>query len=101
MICLQAQESKRSDRIYQSVKGSEAVVSARDQSWQRCLDTSFSLFTQLSRTDDGMKSTLGRSSCIDCLFELFWVEKLRNHVLKHVLELMKVFIYFFSYYNVS
>jgi len=51
------------------------------------------LFTEfLSIADDGRSLVLHSSTCIDCLFDLFWEEGLRSRVLKHILELMKVFI---------
>lgn len=76
VVCVQAQESKRAETAI---------------NWHSCMEISINLFSEfLLRADVGNKSILGSSMCIDCLFELFWEEKLRNHVLKHVLDLMKV-----------
>ncbi|XP_031393123.1 BEACH domain-containing protein B isoform X2 [Punica granatum] len=76
VVCVQAQESRRS----------KSAVN-----WHRCMEISISLFTEfLSRADVGNKFILESFTSIDCLFELFWEEKLRNHVLKHVLDLMKI-----------
>ncbi|KAK4792509.1 hypothetical protein SAY86_022944 [Trapa natans] len=76
VICVQAQESKRSETAL---------------NWQSCMEYSINLLSEFfSRADVGIKAILGSSMCIDCLFELFWEEKLRNHVLNNVLDLMKI-----------
>lgn len=76
VVCVQAQESRKSETAL---------------SWHSCMEFSINLLSEfLSRADAGSMAILGSSTCIDCLFELFWEEKLRNYVLKHVLDLMKV-----------
>ncbi|XP_077215298.1 binding protein isoform X2 [Tasmannia lanceolata] len=61
------------------------------KNWVRCLEDSMELFTEyLSIADDAKSLVLHNSKCIDCLFDLFWEEKLRRHVLEHILGLMKL-----------
>ncbi|KAM6596704.1 hypothetical protein CsatA_007228 [Cannabis sativa] len=102
VACLQAQESKRFQSIGSSVEGNAIdVVSsytqqmpneqAIGQCWFKCLDISMELFTAIfSAADDARSLILHSSACIDCLFDLFWEERLRNNVLKYILELLKI-----------
>ena len=43
-----------------------------------------------SIADDARSLVLHSSTCIDCLFDLFWEESLRNKVFKYIFDLMKV-----------
>jgi hypothetical protein len=104
VACIQAQESRRFGNTSPSVESNyaEAVQTLCCQksdpheivqSWIKCMNTSMELFTEfLSIADDGRSLVLHSSACVDCLFDLFWEEGLRSRVLKHILELMKVFI---------
>ena len=105
IACIQAQESKRFGNIDPSAEGdvTEMVPSYSRQrsnlcdtarSWLKCMDTSVELFMEFfSATDDTRSLVLHNSACVDCLFDLFWEEGLRNNVLKYILELMKVSCY--------
>ncbi|KAH7524781.1 hypothetical protein FEM48_Zijuj06G0155600 [Ziziphus jujuba var. spinosa] len=78
VACIQAEESRRFDSLETA------------QNWLRCMETSMGLFMKFfSIADDARSLVLHSSACIDCLFDLFWEESLRNHVLKHILDLMK------------
>lgn len=81
VACIQAEESRRFDSLETA------------QNWLRCMETSMGLFMKFfSIADDARSLVLHSSACIDCLFDLFWEESLRNHVLKHILDLMKVYL---------
>lgn len=107
VACIQAQESKRLRNISPSsrsdlIKMLPSHIHWKDdlpeatQSWLKCIETSIELFTEfVTVADDGKSLVLNSSTCIDCLFDLFWEEGLRSHVLKHVIELMKVPFYAF------
>ncbi|XP_062098924.1 BEACH domain-containing protein B isoform X2 [Humulus lupulus] len=100
VACLQAQESKRFGNIGFEGNATDEVPSytqqkpnlqAIAQSWLKCLDISMELFTAIfSAADDARSLILHSSACIDCLFDLFWEERLRNNVLKYILELLKI-----------
>ncbi|GMI77267.1 hypothetical protein HRI_001396000 [Hibiscus trionum] len=61
------------------------------QSWTEGIETCMELFTEFfSVADEARSLILHDSPCIDCLFELFWEEGYRKHVLKYILDLMKV-----------
>lgn len=103
VACIQAQES-RSGKTGPSVESNyaEAVQTLCHQksdsdevaqSWIKCIKTSMELFTEfLSIADDARSFVLRSSTCIDCLFDLFWEEGLRSLVLEHMLGLMKVLV---------
>ncbi|XP_037496380.1 BEACH domain-containing protein B [Jatropha curcas] len=56
-----------------------------------CMGTCMALFTEFfSIADDAKSLVLHDSTCIDSLFDLFWEEGLRNVVLSHILDLMKI-----------
>ncbi|KAJ1424747.1 WD40/YVTN repeat-like-containing domain superfamily [Sesbania bispinosa] len=102
VACVQAQESRRSGSMDPSYvnSGMEILVSVQDQ--QKCSSEeavqSFScmkmcmeFFTKfLASAEDGRSLILHNSTCIDCLFELFWIEGLRDDVLRHILDIMKI-----------
>lgn len=101
VACVQAQEHRRSGNIIsseinsaegnqsQSYQGHDSRETA--QSCLTCLETIVELFTEFfSIGDDAKNLVLRNSTTIDCLFDLFWEESLRSHVLKHILELIKV-----------
>uniref|UniRef100_A0A2P2MSL5 Uncharacterized protein n=1 Tax=Rhizophora mucronata TaxID=61149 RepID=A0A2P2MSL5_RHIMU len=61
------------------------------QSWLGCMQACMELFTEfVSVGEDARSHVLHNCSCIDFLFDLFWEEDMRNNVLKHILELMKI-----------
>lgn len=104
VACIQAQESRKFGNISPFVDSNvigmipshaQQTVDSHEtaQKWLRCMETSMGLFMKFfSVADDARILVLHSSSCIDCLFDLFWEESLRNHVLKHILELMKVYL---------
>ena len=59
-------------------------------SWHKSVETCLELFAEYFVTDDAKIYILHSSACIDCLFDLFWEEDLRNRMLKYILDLMKV-----------
>ncbi|KAF6143571.1 hypothetical protein GIB67_029740 [Kingdonia uniflora] len=78
-----------------SVQAQELVRSGNlipnDRSWLTCVEASLELFSEyLSIADDAKNLVLHNSACIDCLFDLFWEERLRKHALAHILDLMKL-----------
>ncbi|XAR62071.1 hypothetical protein NMG60_11016666 [Bertholletia excelsa] len=102
VACVLEQESKRSSSRDPCVDSSntEAVPtqgfsipgsSETTQSWYKCVETSMEFFVEyLSTTDDAKFSVLQSSTCVDCLFELFWEKGLRNRVLEHIFDLIKI-----------
>lgn len=73
----------------QSYDMSNSIFSV--QNLHKSVEIIMEIFAQFfSSTDDEKSCVLCNSSCIDCLFDLFWEEALRNHVLSYILELMKV-----------
>lgn len=102
VACIQAQESRRSGNIGPSIESNyaEATQAQSHQksdskeiahSWIKCMETSMELLMEfLLVADDARSLVLHSSTCIDCLFDLFWEEGLRSRVLKHILELMKI-----------
>ncbi|XP_022773061.1 BEACH domain-containing protein B-like isoform X4 [Durio zibethinus] len=102
VACILAQESKRSGNMspviennhlkgvtphgHQRLDSTETV-----HSWTKCMETCMELFMEFfSVADDARNLVLRDSTCIDCLFELFWEEGLRDHVLRYILDLMKI-----------
>lgn len=81
VACIQVYESKRRREFGNST--SEEIV----QSWHASLELFRKYF---SATEDSRNLILHSSSCVDCLFDLFWEEKLRDRVLVYILDLMKV-----------
>nr|POF26456.1 beach domain-containing protein b [Quercus suber] len=102
VVCIQAQESRRSGNMGSSIEVNYAEETQTQshqksdsheiaQSWIKCMETSMELLTEfLLVADDARSLVLHSSTCIDCLFDLFWEEGLRSRVLKHILELMKI-----------
>lgn len=85
VACTQVYESKRRREF--GISTSEEIV----QSWHASLETCLELFGKyFSATEDARSLILHSSSCIDCLFDLFWEENLRDRVLVYILDLMKV-----------
>ncbi|KAM7253246.1 hypothetical protein ACFE04_025864 [Oxalis oulophora] len=81
VACIQAQEVRRPGD----------VDSEKSESWRKCMKTCIELFMEFfSVTDDSRNYILHNTTCIDYLFELFWEEGLRNCVLRHVIDLMKI-----------
>ncbi|KAL6995197.1 hypothetical protein U1Q18_005332 [Sarracenia purpurea var. burkii] len=93
VACILAQESERpgNPNTYSESNVEEVPAQSFDRTWYKSMETSLELFREyLLLTDDAKSSVLHSSTSIDCLFELFWEKRLRNHVLTHILDLMKI-----------
>ncbi|KAL1821830.1 hypothetical protein ACET3Z_016699 [Daucus carota] len=92
IACIQVHESKRLDHNYaESESVGKPTLQEMVQNWYASLETCMELFGKYySTTEDAKILILRSSSCIDCLFELFWEENLRERVLAYVLDLMKI-----------
>lgn len=103
VACVQAQESRRLGSMESSSEnsGMEALASVQDQhtcnspeavqSCYNCMKMCMEFFaTVLAAAEDTWSLILHSFTCIDCLFDLFWVEGLRDDVLRHILDLMKI-----------
>lgn len=95
VACVQAQESKRSGNLSPPIHGYQRSDSCETaQGWHECVEMCMELFMEFcSIADDARSLVLRNSTCIDCLFDLFWEEGFRNNVLKYILDLMKVSLY--------
>lgn len=91
--CIQAQEAKHSeiaDRAFVT-RYHKSDLPEIVQSRPKCMEACMELFVEFWTLVDGARSlVLHDSTCIDCLFDLFWEESLRNGVLSYILDLMKV-----------
>lgn len=101
VVCIQAQELRRSRKTGPSLGSKETVVPAHRaqesdssdtaQNWQKSMETAMNIFSEYLSSDDEAKlSILVGSTSVDCLFDLFWEEDLRRCVLNHILDLMKI-----------
>ncbi|KAJ6709641.1 hypothetical protein OIU74_010693, partial [Salix koriyanagi] len=99
VACIQAEECRRSGNTSPSLEskslplhgGQRPNSKKMGQSWFACLDTCMGLFTKFfSIADDAGSLVLCDWTCIDCLFDLFWEEGMRNHVFESILDLMKL-----------
>nr|XP_011458851.1 PREDICTED: BEACH domain-containing protein lvsC isoform X3 [Fragaria vesca subsp. vesca] len=100
VACIQSQESRRSSNIIPSVDsdvGDMVPCHKRSNShettqrWIKCMETTMELYMEFfSTVEDARNLVLHSSECIGRLFDLFWEEGLRNKVLKHILDLMKI-----------
>ncbi|KAG4194047.1 hypothetical protein ERO13_A06G031500v2 [Gossypium hirsutum] len=100
VACILAQESKQSSNI-SFVTDNNYLEGFPSNGLQRFdsreifiiegTETCMEIFKEFFSVADDVKSLiLHDSTCIDCLFELFWEEGYKNHVLKYILDLMKV-----------
>ncbi|MED6165352.1 hypothetical protein PIB30_098747, partial [Stylosanthes scabra] len=103
VACVQGQESRRSrilkpSNVTSSMELSPLVhdqyksnMSESVQSWFNCMKLCLEFFSKFSEAvEDPRSLILHNFTCIDCLFNLFWVEGLRQDVLRHILDLMKI-----------
>lgn len=91
VMCIQAKES-RSESLPHLVE-EKSHSHEVNQTWFQCTEIFMELLSAyLAVADDGRISILHSHACIDCLFELFWEKSLRDHVMKYILELMKVIL---------
>lgn len=100
LACTQARESRKSlcvDPLLESSDDSGVLVDSphnkshsEDCSFE-CVETCIGIFSEFfSSTDDAKVYVLRSSVCVDCLFELFWEKAVRNNVMKHIIDLMKI-----------
>lgn len=74
---------------YQSYDLSSSLFTV--QNLHKSVEMTLEIFAQFfSSTDDARSCILCNSACMDCLFDLFWEEALRNWILSYILELMKI-----------
>lgn len=95
VACIQAQESRRYESTTlpsDSIQISQRVGPYEKlQKWHKSIKTLIELFQEyISTTEDAKYFVLCSSTCVDCLFDLFWEKDLRKDVLTHILDLMKV-----------
>ncbi|KAL0689845.1 hypothetical protein Bca4012_089523 [Brassica carinata] len=99
LACTQARESRKSlcvDPLLESSDSGVLVDSPHKKShsedcWFECVETCIGIFSEFfSSTDDAKVYVLRSSVCVDCLFELFWEKAVRNNVMKHIIDLMKI-----------
>ncbi|KAI4337584.1 hypothetical protein L6164_015981 [Bauhinia variegata] len=100
VACIQAKEFRRLGNSYIENSCTEIVSPEYQQkcdsqetvqSWCSCIRLCMELFAEfLLVAEDGRSFILHTSACIDCLFDLFWEEGLRNDVLRNILDLMMI-----------
>nr|KJB29367.1 hypothetical protein B456_005G097000 [Gossypium raimondii]KJB29368.1 hypothetical protein B456_005G097000 [Gossypium raimondii] len=102
VACILAHESKMSGNMGPVIDndylegvlshGHQRLYSSQtSQCWIKCMETCMELFAEFFLVaDDARTLVLHDSTCIDCLFELFWEEGLRNQVFRYILDLMKI-----------
>lgn len=95
VACIQAQESRRYESTTlpsDSIQISQRVGPYEKlQKWHESIITLIELFQEyISTTEDAKYLVLCSSTCVDCLFDLFWEKDLRKDVLTHILDLMKL-----------
>ncbi|KAD4386161.1 hypothetical protein E3N88_26330 [Mikania micrantha] len=94
VACLQAQNSKRpvidsnimiASQSLQKLNSLETFHRHRD-----CMEVCMQLFAEyFSVTEEAICLVLNSSTCIDCLFDLFWEEHMRSSMLSYIFALMK------------
>ncbi|CAN1248854.1 BEACH domain-containing protein B [Linum perenne] len=87
VACIQAEEF----RVQNISSDPRSDAHAVTHSQAECIETCMGLFTEFFMSANDAKSlVLHEWTCIECLFELFWQGGMRNQVLEHVLNLMKI-----------
>lgn len=114
VACILVQESKRPGTIHAFPEATTSGMTSSQsqemsyspemtQCYEKCMKTFMELFAEyFSVSDDAKLSILCSSLCINCMFDLFWEEDLRNLMLSYVFELMKVgrpFLCLVFYFN--
>ncbi|KAL2459002.1 hypothetical protein Fot_55288 [Forsythia ovata] len=98
VACIQVHESRRpgsgetANREMVFCRSHEMPCSPEvTQNWSKCMETLMDLFAEyFSISEDTKVSILHSLTSIDCMFDLFWEEGLRNRMLKYILDLMKI-----------
>ncbi|KAJ0790760.1 putative transcription factor WD40-like family [Helianthus annuus] len=87
VACLQAQDSKRLVTDSSEMKSNSPETLHR---WRGCMEVCIQLFAEyFSVTEEAKCLVLNSSTCIDCLFDLFWEEHMRSSMLSYIFALMK------------
>ncbi|KAJ0974642.1 hypothetical protein J5N97_016607 [Dioscorea zingiberensis] len=100
VACIQAEELKKfksstphlDDLNLELTDSTGMVHSVEDvNKWVSCMEYCLELFIKyFSSTDDAKRVILHNTTCIDCLFDLYWEDKLRDSIMEHILELLKL-----------
>lgn len=93
VTCIQAQESKKPESKRSSSQISKKSKSPENvRGWRDSMEACMQLFAEFfSVTEEAKFLVLNSSTCIDCLFDLFWEECLRSSMLSYIFALMKVY----------
>ncbi|XP_078448149.1 binding protein [Wolffia australiana] len=96
---IQAEDIKKHAKLPADLEGDVGVVDSKHElariaenrvkSLLECLETSLDLFSEYLLTTDDGKNLAHSSLCIECLFDLFWVERLRNRIMDCIIRLLK------------
>ena len=106
VACIQAEEFRRSGNSGLDDKNNSVEVvspqgcqrfdpSEKAQSCLKSMEASMDLlleYISIADADDAEILILRSSTCVDCLFDLFWEKTLRNRVLPLIFDLMKVLL---------
>ncbi|XP_023750494.1 BEACH domain-containing protein B isoform X2 [Lactuca sativa] len=92
VTCIQAQESKKPESKRSSSQISKKSKSPENvRGWRDSMEACMQLFAEFfSVTEEAKFLVLNSSTCIDCLFDLFWEECLRSSMLSYIFALMKI-----------
>lgn len=99
VACIQAQDSRRpvtnSSEMIASQSLKKSIFPENLQRWRDCMEVCMQLFAEyFSVTEEAKCLVLNSSTCIDCLFDLFWEEYMRSSMLSYIFALMKVITLF-------
>ena len=92
VACIEAEEHGKLLRLSaEDELENKSAAAVTERLLMNCMEASLELFSEyLLSADDGKSLVIQNAPCIECLFNLFWVENLRNYVLVHILSLLKV-----------
>ncbi|KAJ4757798.1 BEACH domain-containing protein B [Rhynchospora pubera] len=86
VACTEVQQLKKLN-----ISEEEPIKEAEVNDLVLCIESAFDLFeAYITMAENGRALVLHSASCIDSLFELFWVESLRRHVLDQIFELFRL-----------
>ncbi|KAI3726569.1 hypothetical protein L1987_66367 [Smallanthus sonchifolius] len=94
VACIQAQDSKRPVTDSSEVIASQSLKKSNPPEtlhrWRDCMEVCMQLFAEyFPVTEEAKCLVLNSSTCIDCLFDLFWEEYMRSSMLSYIFALMK------------
>ncbi|KAL4566093.1 hypothetical protein LXL04_030203 [Taraxacum kok-saghyz] len=93
VCCIQGQESKRpgSERSGSQTSKKSKSTDNMVRGWRDSMEACMQLFAEyFSVTEEAKFLVLNSSTCVDCLFDLFWEECLRSSMLSYIFALMKI-----------